>query len=161
MGREHWDVFGSDDDFATVAQYEMGISNQTYTKYIEGWEKVINHPHLQKDPALQERILGKPVQGILLLRAAAKEDQIKPKHWEKIANAPNIDAIREIVREIRGTQTSSKTALRIVLEKDGTLKARMGGRYQEVGYIKRDEDAVTLAVIGRLEKVGVIVEAAR
>ena len=161
-GREHWEVFGSDDDFATVSQFEMGISGQTYTKYTQAWENVINNPYLLEDETLRTAIMGKPMQGLLLLRAAAREGQLEPEHWEAIANAPNVEAMRDVVKDVRGHQTSSKNVLRIVLQKDGKLKARLGGRpYQEVGYIKRDEDLVTTAVISRLESVGVIVEPSR
>jgi hypothetical protein len=161
--REHWDMFPTDSPFSEWAQYEMGISGQTYNKYIDGWERVINHPHLQNDPELQRRIMNKPWKGIILLNAAAKEDQISPEDFEEIGNAPNVAAIAEIRTRIRGSKkTKGKPALRIVLQKDGKLKVRLGGSpYKEKGYIMRDDDKETVALISRLESVGVIVEPAK
>jgi len=161
--RARWDMFPTDENFSEWVQYEMGISNQTYNKYLDGWEFVISHPYLDNDPELKARIMSKPWKGLILLNAAAKEGQIQDKDWEEIANAPNVEAIRDIKKRIRGDKhTKGKNALRLILQKDGKLKARLGGRpYEEVGYIKRDDTPTVIAVISRLEGVGVLVEPSR
>jgi hypothetical protein len=107
--------------------------------------------------------MGKPWKGILLLNAAAKEDQIDPEHWEELAKAPNVQAIAILRDLIRGSdKTKGKAALKILLQKDGKLRARIGHTaYEDVGYVKRDDTKLANAVISRLESCGVVVEPAK
>lgn len=160
LGKENWDQFESDDDFATVAKVKMGVSDQTYNKYTWVWEHVINHPYLQNNPKLQEIILGKPIGGLILLTAAARENQLEESHWLEIANAPNVAAIRDIVAEVRGHVGPAKNTLRLLLNPDGTLMAKLGGEVYEVaGFIHREETPLSVALIARLEGAGVVIEA--
>jgi hypothetical protein len=105
-------------------------------------------------------ILGKPIRGLILLTAASREDELKAEHWQTIAKAPNVDAIRDVVKQVRGWQTSSGTKLTLFLQSDGQLRARLGNTaYEVVGHIKRDKSKLNEAVLSRLEKAGVMVEA--
>jgi len=159
-GRQIWDEFDSDDDFATVAKTQMGISDETYNKYIRVWEFVINHPYLINDHHLRGAVMRQPIRGLILLTAAAREDQLEPKHWEQIAKAPNVAAIREIVSEVRGYRTSAKSRLTIMIQKDGVIRVRIGeGNFENKGLIKRDGSPESEALLARMESAGALVEA--
>jgi hypothetical protein len=157
-----WSLFNSDDDLATVVQYEMGISDQTFSKYTDAWENVINHPTVVSDPTLQKRLMGQPIGGLLLCRSAAREGQLGLDEWEALANAPNVEMMKEIIRDVRGIQTSGHAAFVYVLEPDGTVKGRKGkGAYKNVAFVNRDDDEITQVFVGRLEKIGVMVKAGK
>jgi len=159
-GKANWDWFESDDDFATVAKVKMGIADQTYNKYTWVWEHVIQHPHLKSNPQLQEIIMGKPIGGLILLTAAARENQLREEDWTEIGEAPNIAAIRDVIARVRGHIGPAKHTLRLLLGADGTFLGKLGGEaYEIVGFVHRDETPLGVALIARLEKAGVIIEA--
>lgn len=159
-GRDNWNSFRSDDDFATVAKYEMGISDDTYNKYTRVWDHVVNSSYLLEHSDMRDAIMGKPIRGLILLTAAARENELEEEHWEIIAKAPNVDAIRDVVSNVRGWKTSSHGRLTLMLQSDGQLRAKIGETgYEVVGHIKRDGSKLSDAVISRLEKAGVMVEA--
>lgn len=160
LGKRNWHSFESDDDFATVAKVQMGIADQTYNKYTWVWEHVINHPYLQENPDMQATIMTKPIGGLILLTAAARENELEPTDWLEIAMAPNIAGIRDIIARVRGHIGPAKHTLRLLLGTDGTLLGKLGGGIYEVrGFIHRDETPLGVAIIARLEKAGVIIEA--
>lgn len=169
--RERWDSFGSDDDWSTICQYEMGIGGQAYKKYIACWEFVILHKYLQKkgNEELQERIMSKPIKALLLLNAAAREGEIAPKDWERIGKAATVEEIRDIRNEIRWEgkedQKPGKKVWKFLVEQNGKMKGRYGnGHYKDFGVINRRDPELAETVeafIARMESVGVIVEPAK
>jgi hypothetical protein len=159
-GRENWNAFRSDDDFATVAKTQMGVADQTYNKYIWVWEHVVRNDYLLRNPDIQMEILGKPIGGLILLTAAARENQLTPGDWKDIRNAPDVRSIRDIVARVRGHIGPAKYTLRLWLRNDGTMYGKIGGEeYGVVGFIHRDGTKLSEAVEARLESAGVVIEA--
>jgi hypothetical protein len=149
----------SDDDWPTVAMASMGISDQTYNKYTRVWRHVICHPYLRKDPTLQQEMMKKPIRGLILLTAAARENQLEPSHWETLAKAPNIQEMRSVVAEVRGYIGPAKTAIHRQVRKDGSIWMRIGkGPYEQMGYIRRDHETLSDPSISQLEGIGYQVE---
>lgn len=158
--RKNWHLFGSDDSFATVAKTQMGVADQTYNKYIWVWEHVINHPYLNENQELKKLIMGKPIGGLILLTAAARENQLEESDWEQLGKAPNISAIRDIIARVRGHIGPAKNTLRMLLHPDGTWLGKLGGDiYEVVGFVHRDGSKLSEAIISRLENSGVVIEA--
>jgi len=152
--REVWDHFDTDDKLRDVAYEYIGESGYTYQRYIDSWQYV----------AMDRRELwNKPIGGLLICIAGAKEDQLKTSHWKAIENAPNKAAIRDIIKEVRGTTGGGVNALRIWLREDGALQAVIGdGVYVPIGYIERSTDnKLAIAVIARCDKAGLVVDAAK
>ena len=151
--REVWDHFDTDDKLRDVAYEHIGVSGYTYQRYIDCWEYVARD---------RSELWSKPIGGLLLCIAAAKEDQLTTKHWKQIEKAPNKATIRDLIKEVRGTTGGGVNALRIWLREDGALQAVIGdGVYEPVGYIERSIDnKLAIAVIARFEKAGLVVEAA-
>ena len=159
-GRDNWHKFKSDDDFATVAKWEMGISDDTYNKYTRVWDHVVNSLYLSKHDDIRNAIMAKPIRGLILLTAAAREDELRAEHWQILAKAPNVDAMRDVIREVRGWQTSSGSRLSLILQSDGQIRGRLGdGSYEVRGQIKRDNTKLGQAIEARLERAGFMVEA--
>ena len=151
--REVWDHFDTDDKLRDVAYEHIGVSGYTYQRYIDCWQYVAMDRH---------ELWNKPIGGLLLCIAAAKEDQLGAKHWKQIEKAPNKATIRDVIKEVRGTTGGGVNALRIWLREDGALQAVIGdGVYKPVGFIERSIDnKLAIAVIARFEKAGLVVEAA-
>ena len=160
-GRKAWNQFRSDDDFATVATTQIGIADQTYNKYIWVWEHVVNADYLLEHQEVRDQIMGKPIGGLILLTAAAREGQLDPEDWKEIATAPNVGAIRDVVARVRGHIGPAKNTLRLKLLKDGTMQGKLGDEpYDGVGFVHRDGSKLSEAVVARLESCGFQVEAA-
>ncbi len=132
--KHHADCFGvASEDWEDHIYVTTGLSVQTVRKYVDVWETVFQNPAVPPD--LHLALFSKPMQGLLLLPAAVREGQLDSAAWEKIAHAPDPLAIREIVREARGEQTSSSTALSLSVARDGTIWAYRGDSAMPCGFI--------------------------
>lgn len=119
-------------EFITDYSTRTGFAEQTVRKYTELWYYV-----LQDHPELRE----KPIGGLLLITPAAKEQQLEDQHWDQLAGAHNKKDIREVIKEVRGWQTSSKTAVTIIIDEEGRIHARQGEEpYQPVGLLIPNPD---------------------
>lgn len=138
-----WDSFPTDDDFVDVAMSETGLGVGTIRKYTDLWESIFENPAIEQK--IKEALQGKPIGSLYLLAPAAKEGQLDEEDWKKAAKAPDRQAVREIVQAKRGLVGPANTTLVIMLDRDGTLKVRMGkGHYVPFGYLNlklEDENA--------------------
>lgn len=150
--KDRWDTFpvDEDDDFVDVASAETGLGVQTIRKYVGLWEAIFVNPQVEQK--VKEALVGKPISSLVLLAPAAREGQLEDEDWEDAARAPDVQAVREIVQRKRGTQTSASSTMVIMLERDGTLKARKGkGHYTPFGYLNlKIEDEVAKEAIERI-----------
>ena len=159
MGQQ-WNIFQMGDVTERIEDAvtaEIGISPQTVRKYSNMWESLFENDEI---PELTRKMLyGKPIGSLLLLTAVARDGE--DVNWEEVANASTKNEIRDIVREARGEQTSSKTALRIVLDRSGLLKCRVGmdGEEFDFGTINLTEASlnptVKKAVTRIVERAGI------
>ena len=147
--------FESDDDFISIASTKWNKAPETIRRYVEIWQWVIEKPG-HGDARLLE-LLSKPMQGLWYIKQAAREGQIVESDWEEISKAPNISTLREIGKRIRGEVGRAKDSLKIMMEDDGTLKARRKGAYEVVGHLNMDDDStVVQSAIERLQnKAGI------
>lgn len=156
---QQWHVFSMgevEERFEDAVSSEIGISPQTVRKYANMWENLFENDEI---PAEYRALLyGKPIKSLLLLTAAARDgDDID---WEEVTNASTGNEIRDIVREARGEQTSSKNSLRIRLSRSGKLEVQRGfdGPITVFGYIEltlRDDPDVDAAITRLVERAGV------
>ena len=142
--------FGLDpDDFEDAAAGDLGVSPQTVTKYANAWQEVLSrHP----------KLMGIPMESLLLLTAAAREGQLKAEHWKELEKAYDKQAVRQIVEKVRGVRTSGAHALHILIDRDGTLRARRGsGAYHTLGrlLVESDDEVVQHAIERLLNSAGV------
>lgn len=142
LWKDKWREFEIGEEFEDYVFAEDGISPQTTRKYLALWEAIFQNPDISDE--IKAALYGKPIQGLLLCVAASRENQLSDDNWEEIAQAPDTKTIREIIREIRGEQTSSATALIITLSRDGTLAARQGDEaYVPFGFLNPKPDNAT------------------
>lgn len=155
---QHAEEFGiSTDDFVDHIYANLGISPQTTKKYTIMWKTIFEDAQL--DEGIYLSLMGKPIQGLLSLTAAVREEQLDEQDWEEIANAPDAAAMSEVVRKKRGEQTSSKTRIVITMDRDGTLTARQGDDMEAIGWLKTDcETQFGSAAVDRLLMKGGVVE---
>lgn len=162
--KHHWEEFNIEGEFEDVVYERIGTPKNTTVKYVRMWENIFANPDI---PESTKRILmGRPISDTLLLTAAAKEG-MTPMELKAAALSPDQDALRELIREARGEQTSSGTALHvfIVTRNDhsrypaGTLYVKRGGGGEEkpIGVLNiNDKDEDVSQGVARLLSVGVI-----
>lgn len=147
---EKWgDEFPSDDDFITVASSRLNKSRTTLRRYLEVWKHVIEGPGHTKERL--EALIQKPLYGLWYIKAAAEQDQLTAEDWDAIEKAPDIATLRDIGRGARGEVGRAISGLKIMIEDDGTLKARRKGHYKIVGHLNtNEEDDVVTAACSRI-----------
>ena len=137
--REHAEDFGIDpEDWVDYAAAKTGRSPETIYKYTDLWASVFSP--LSTDNPLFWALLGKPIQGLLLLSAASKAGQLSDEDWDLVAEAEDSLTIRDIVRKARGEATSSKTRIDLVVGRDGVVSAWREEISSPVGYLNLSED---------------------
>jgi hypothetical protein len=159
-----WAVFESDDPFDEVASQRTGYSKTTINKYVKTWDRVIKQPKVLTDDVVTPythpedgamKLLGHPVDTVYRLASASIEGELTKEDWEEAYMAPDKESMMDIRQRVRGEQTSSGSRLKIMLERDGTIKARRGGAYEIGGQLlldKRDDSEVIDAMCERIIK---------
>ena len=139
----------SDDPFIKVAASRWNKSQSTITRHLEIWKYVIEKP--EHTHARLAALYTKPMQGLWYIKQAAKLGELTDDDWDAIELAPDIKTLREIGKGVRGEFGKAKNALKIMIEDDGTLKARRAGHYKVVGHLNiHDDDAVIVAACERI-----------
>lgn len=125
--RESWELFkaaGTSDDLPTMAQIHMGVAPETTKKYVNMWESVFANNEIGDD--IKKILMGRPIGDLLLLTAAARDGSLDDSKLLEAALAPDRASLREIVRDSRGEQTSSTTAIRIAIYMVDTKNGNIG-----------------------------------
>jgi hypothetical protein len=133
---EAWKTFqsaGIEEDFVDWVYAEIGVSTNTTTKYVNMWRSIFANPEISRD--IKDKLETKPMRSLLLLTAAAREDDLP---WERVVEAETPAEVSSIVREIRGERTSSGSAVRLYVKKDGTLIAIQGDKRVSFGFLYVD-----------------------
>lgn len=132
--KESWELFqaaGVDDEFVDVIYAEMGIAPGTTVKYVALWDSLFANPQIPAE--VKEVLEGKPMRSLILLTAAARDEDFD---WEKVVEATTQHEIRDIVRDHRGQQTSSGSAIRLEIDlRDGKITATKGDETVPVGVL--------------------------
>lgn len=110
MNWEKFQAAGIDDDWISFLNVNTGRSRETIKKYSAMWNNIFATNDLSED--FKRKLMSKDIKSLLLLTAYAGEG-FSEGVIDKIVEATDSDAVRDIVREGRGDATSSKTALRI------------------------------------------------
>jgi hypothetical protein len=141
--------FGLDaDDWIDHAAAWTGLASGTIYKYVDVWRSVLA-PWENTDRFWV--LVSKPIQGLLLLPAAAKEGSLQENDWEEIEGAEDGLAIKKVVKRVRGEATNSKTAINLVVGRDGLVTAWRGDESAAVGYLNiHDTDQLTDAAVTRI-----------
>ena len=140
----------SDDEFIKTAASRWNKSTVTIRRYLEIWKYVIEKP--AHGASRLSALYTKPMQGLWYIKAAAQQDELTEEHWDKIERAPDVATLREIGRDVRGEVGSAISSLKIMIEDDGTLKARRKGHYKIIGHLNiHEEDDVITAACSRIQ----------
>lgn len=157
--RENAAEFGIEkEDWIDHAKAWTGLAEETIRKYTDLWNHVLAP---MENTERFWTLIAKPIQGLLLLTAAVKEDQLSEEDWVEIEDAYDGAGIKKVVRRARGEQTSSKTAIQLVLGRDGVLTAWRADERAAVGYLNPNatEPLIDAAVERILNAAGIRREA--
>lgn len=133
-------IFQVDDEFLDAASADTGYSRQTISKYLDVWEYAIQRAPEELLPLL----MGKDMNGLMLISTASKSGLLDKRQWEAAANAPDTSAIREALNVQR---TSSVTRLEISIDlKTGQLFRRRGQKpwraFGMLNILAKDDDSI-------------------
>lgn len=145
-----WAGFGSDDPFHVVAAQSIGLSENFVYKAMETWRLLIAHPiYVLNDGSIvehshpgerQQRLLGHSVDTMSRFIGPVKMGMMGEDEWGELEKCPTHGEAVEFARRLRdkdsnktGAATRGPVALRIMLERDGAIKARRGGAYLVIG----------------------------
>ncbi len=145
--KQSWQLFqvaGIDDTFENVIEGTIGYSPATVNKYVRMWESIFENNAIADE--LKQVLMGKPIETLLLLTAAARDGSLDDDDWEDIAHTSDIKEVRSKIREKRGEKTSSRNARLLSLyfrdtgsKTRGTLIVTVGGEQKVVGYLNMDD----------------------
>ena len=154
--QQNWSSFATDDAFEDAVLKETGYAPATTRKYVGVWGALFANDSINE--GIKQALMCKPMESLLLLKSAAQEGQLNEADWEEVAGAHDKQAIREVVRRVRGLHTSAANSLIILWERDGRLRARRGeGRYEECGFLPKDAAGVAADAIRRIvESCGIV-----
>lgn len=147
------------DDFISYAESEYLLSPQTVVKYTTMWRTIFQNPSI---PAhIVERLKFKPINFLLRLVAFAQEDP-SLEDWERVLQCDSISELRELIRELRGETTSSKTAVVFYYDiRTKTLTATHRDKQYPIAVFavpnKNDETHIEL-IAKLLTRIGAIVK---
>lgn len=156
---QQWGIFqmgNVEERFEDAVNSEIGISPQTVRKYADMWENLFENEDIPTE--VKAALYGKPIKSLLLLTAAARDgDELD---WNEVAMTSTGNEIRDLVREARGEQTSSSSAIRITLDRNGDLKLRRGmtGETVYFGHLDthlQDDPDVKRAITRIVERAGI------
>lgn len=151
--------YGYEGDFIDFAFTEIGVAVATTKKYVKMWRAVFESS--DTTPTQKKKLHEKDMKTLLLLTGGAGEGDFSKDDWKEIVKAPNRSEVREVIRKARGEVTSSKSRLVIMMERDGSLKARRGeDGYKDFGYLnlelaEKDTD-IQMAINRLLRSAGIV-----
>lgn len=143
-----WNSYATDMDFYDAVLNDMGVPTITSRKYVGLWTDIFANPKVEEQ--VKQALLGKPIEALLLLPAAARDEQLDADDWAEIANAHDKQAIRAVVERLRPGRTSRDAAVVITLDREGFLQARKGrGKYLPIGTLRNPND------VGEVERIAI------
>lgn len=141
--------FEDDNEFLDAAAAQTGYAYQTLKKYVQVWEYVI----LGCPQELRIRFLGFPIEHLWLMTPAAKSNELDSPAWHELSLAPDKGTVKSIIRRIRGTVTSSDSAILITIDRGGYITAYQGDEIEELGMLNlKKESKLAMAAITRIVK---------
>ena len=153
--KEWWEHFATDMTFYDAAFHGMGYARVTVDDYLGTWEEVV----LKAPEQFRKQIMGKSLNTLKLLTAASREGQLTDEDWEEVAGAHDKSGVQDVVRRVRGTNTSAGSRIVLTWERDGNLYARRGNSDpSHLGFLHQtsDDELVNIAVERLIRAAGVI-----
>jgi hypothetical protein len=155
--QSNWELFqaaGIEDDYENFVSAHLGITEQTARKYPAMWKAIFANDFVSDEIKL--RLQSKPIKELLLLTAAVEEGSLTNDELETVIVADE-SKIRDMIKEARGKQTSSKSSIYIsILMRDtnkykrGTIIATQNGVQESRGWLDLDTEGFGLKAVARI-----------
>jgi len=164
--QQSWALFtaaGFEDDLPTMISVHMGISGQTFKKYINVWESIFENEKIDEETKMV--LQGRSIGDLILLAPAVREGDLEGEELRNAALTLNHQELREKVYEKRGEQTSSATAIKGCLQMQdtpnmaaGTLYAKKGNKRDILFIINPNHGELAEALLDRIVRAAGIIE---
>lgn len=154
----NWEDFGIKDEFESVVYDYVGLHKYTVNKYIRVWGM---HQEKRIPEKFEEKIIQRNIRDQIPIANALKQGyKINEKEWDKLANAPDFSEVSRIVREDIKHKPMSVDALRLYLDKNGTIYAYQNNQKEIVGAlnIHNENEMVQQAVQRIINNSGILEE---
>ena len=152
---ENYDDVG--DNFEDTVTDYAGLHIHTVERYLKVWQMKQDNVVPEK---LQKDIFDRNIKEIIpIANTLSQGYEIDKDEWEELAIAPDHSTVSSICRDIKG-QPPRKSALQIVMDRDGTLQAIQGGQVEHVGFLNVEdiESEIAQKAIARLISSGGIIK---
>ena len=150
---------GIQDDFVSYAEGEFLVSPQTVNKYTSMWRAVFDNPNIPAN--VKDALKYKPINFLLRLTALAMESPSN-EIWEQVLACETVGELRQLIRELRGEATSSKTAITFHYRiREGTIIGKQGDESIILAVVSKNptnKELLIKLLAVLLERAGVIVD---
>ena len=134
--KDRWNEFNISERFEDVALIHWDVSKVHLERLIRATEMLLSGDIPEQ---LQEQFDQKDVKDLIVISAAWQEGDIESEEdWERLSDADNDYAIRDIVRDIRDIPPRKHT-LAIWMTRGGDIYCKVGsGENKHIGYLNLD-----------------------
>lgn len=143
---ESWGMFqvaGLEDDMLPMVEIHMGIKPSTAKKYLDMWKGIFENPMVPEE--IKTILSGRKISDLLLMTAAVREGQLSGEDLKAVALTASTQDLRDKIKEVRGEQTSSSSAIRLYLTRvskgdmpAGTVYAQQGRKKEVLFKVKSE-----------------------
>lgn len=163
---KNWELFqaaGIEEEFEDFVDANIGLTLQTVRKYTRMWGAIFENEYVSEDT--KKLLYLNPIKKLLLLSTAVEEGSLAGEELKAVALMDDYDA-RKAVKEVRGDQTSSKSAIHILLQvldgrryPAGTLIAEQDSEHEVIGsLVLKPETPFGQKAIARIRNSNGLVE---
>jgi len=153
----YWDEFGIEDNFEDVVYEYVGVHSHTVNRYVRVWGM---HAENRVPEEYKQDILGKNIRDqIPIANALVQGYEITKEDWKNLAEAPDYNAVSQIILEDVKESPGRKSALHIFLDGMGTIWAKKGDEPKKfVGSLEihSDEESVKQSIQRIIKNTGIL-----
>ena len=153
----NWSEFQIQEDFEEVVYEYTGLHKHTVSRYTRVWAMYAENrvPEEYKQEILEKNIRDQ----IPIANALMQGYEITKADWKNLAEAPDYNAVSQVILEDVKEKPYRSNALRLVIDRMGTIWAKRGDeprRFVGSLEINSDEPAVQQAIQRILKNTGIL-----
>jgi len=148
LSKFQWKNFKRREDFYDAAEEEIGRKKVTIQRYYRVWEMLV-----EKDIPREytEKLQLHPMKSLIPMAQMLEQGyEVESHQWKKLAEAPDVNTVNKIVREIKGKPAKADSLQITWDESNQELSMWKNGTPHKVYMTYDENDEVILAGLKRL-----------